>query len=254
MTNKNRTYWMGLIFVCLTIPPIKKDIRVWMIGDSTMCTYTRDRSPVTGWGMPFADFFDSTVSIHNMARGGRSTRTFISEGRWHNVTDSLGEDDYVLIQFGHNDEAKEPQYKDRYTPVPDYIANLRRFVAETVAKKAHPVLITPMTRMAFDSMGHQKETHEEYTAAVWQVGRETNTPVIDLDAMSRQLLDELGPKCAKLLFMQLEPMENPHYPAGRHDNTHFNELGARRMAELVLGEIRRQKMELADRITLKEAK
>ncbi|HWB92298.1 MAG TPA: rhamnogalacturonan acetylesterase [Puia sp.] len=254
MSNKKRPYLMALLCICMTIPPLKKNIRVWMIGDSTMCTYTGDRSPITGWGMPFADFFDSTVSIHNMARGGRSTRTFISEGRWDSVADSLAEGDYVLIQFGHNDEAKEPQYRDRYTPVPDYIVNLRRFVAETLAKKAHPVLITPVTRMSFDLTGHNRETHAAYTAAVWQVGRDTKTPVIDLDSLSRQLLDELGPKCAKLLFMQLDSMENPHYPAGRHDNTHFNELGARRMAELVLAEIRRQKLELADRITLKVAR
>src|SRR5215217_5913641 len=98
------------------IPP-KKKIHVWLIGDSTVCIQPRDRSPITGWGTPFEEFFDSTVTLKNVARGGRSTRTFISEGRWKAVLDSLEEGDYVLIQFGHNDEAKEPQYSDRYTPV-----------------------------------------------------------------------------------------------------------------------------------------
>src|SRR5215471_11575874 len=90
----------SLVVLCLlmvTFMPPKKKIHVWMIGDSTMCIQPHDRSPITGWGTPFEDFFDSTVTIANKARGGRSTRTFISEGRWQNVLDSLQEDDYVLI-------------------------------------------------------------------------------------------------------------------------------------------------------------
>ena len=220
-----------------------------MIGDSTMCIQPRDRSPITGWGTPFEDFFDSTVVIMNKARGGRSTRTFMSEGRWQNVYDSLDEGDYVLIQFGHNDEAKEPQYKDRYTPVTDYKANLVKFILESRSKKTVPILITPVTRMIFDSVGNIKETHKEYSAAVWELGKQYNVPVIDLDARSRELVQQFGPKYAQVLYMQLDSLENPHYPSGRKDNTHFNEYGARRMAELVLAEIRNLKLELAERIT-----
>lgn len=234
------------------LPP-KKKIHVWLIGDSTMCTQPRDRSPVTGWGTPFEDFFDSTVAIVNKARGGRSTRTFISEGRWKAVTDSLEEGDYVLIQFGHNDEAKEPQYRDRYTPVPDYKTNLIKLITEAREKKANPVLITPVTRMIFDSLGNIMETHKEYSAAVREVGRQYNTPVVDLNAKSRNLVQAFGPEWAKLLYMQVDPLENPHYPNGRQDNTHFNEYGARRMAELVLAEIRKLNLDLADRITRKVA-
>jgi lysophospholipase L1-like esterase len=240
------------LFAMAFIPP-KKNIHIWLIGDSTMCTQPRDRSPVTGWGTPFEDFFDSTVTVLNKARGGRSTRTFISEGRWKNVNDSLGEADYVFIQFGHNDEAKEPQYAERYTPVPDYKVNLIKFITETREKKGIPVLITPVTRLVFDSLGHVKETHKEYSAAVWEVGKQYNVPVIDLDKRSRDLVDEFGPKYAKVLYMQVDSMQNPHYPTGRKDNTHFNEYGARRMAELVLADIRLLKLELSDRITRKVA-
>jgi lysophospholipase L1-like esterase len=242
-----------LFFLLAALIPPKKNIRVWLIGDSTVCTQPRDRSPVTGWGTPFEDFFDSTVTVLNKARGGRSTRTFINEGRWQNVCDSLEEGDYVFMQFGHNDEAKEPQYRDRYTPVPDYKTNLIKFITAARNKKAIPVLITPVTRMAFDSLGNIKETHKEYSAAVWEVGKEYNTPIIDLDARSRALLQEFGPKWSKTLYMQLDSLEHPHYPAGRRDNTHFNEYGARRMAQLVLAEIRTRKLELAERITLKAA-
>jgi len=250
---KAKPFLIGLLFSLASFNLSKKQIHVWLIGDSTVCDQPRDRSPVTGWGTPFKDFFDSTVSISNAARGGRSTRTFISESRWKNVMDSLKEGDYVLIQFGHNDEAKEPQYRDRYTLVPDYKANLIKFITEARSKKANPVLITPVTRLVFDSMGNIKETHKEYTAAVWEVGKAYNTPVIDLDERSRELVQQFGPKWSKVLYMQIDSLENPHYPFGRRDNTHFNEYGARRMAELVLAEIRKQKLELAERITAKVA-
>lgn len=243
----------SILALMVAFLPQKKKIHVWLIGDSTMCTQPRDRSPVTGWGTPFEDFFDSTVAIVNKARGGRSTRTFISEGRWKAVTDSLEEGDYVLIQFGHNDEAKEPQYRDRYTPVPDYKTNLIKLITEAREKKANPVLITPVTRMIFDSLGNIMETHKEYSAAVREVGRQYNTPVVDLDAKSRNLVQAFGPEWAKLLYMQVDPLENPHYPNARQDNTHFNEYGARRMAELVLAEIRKLNLDLANRITRKVA-
>ncbi|MBD0296058.1 MAG: rhamnogalacturonan acetylesterase [Flavisolibacter sp.] len=236
-----------LLLLSSALPP-KKKIKVWLIGDSTMCTYEPARAPLTGWGMPFVYFFDSTVIIDNRARGGRSTRTFISENRWQPIADSLQEGDYVFIQFGHNDEAKEEKYKDRYTPVPDYKTNLIKFITETRAKKATPVLITPVTRMRFDNGGKIMETHAEYTAAVYEVANAHHVPMIDLDKKSRDLLQQFGPEHATLLFMQLEPGEHPNYPEGQKDNTHFNEFGARKIAELVLAGIREQNLELVSRI------
>lgn len=241
----------GSIILLISFLPPKKKIRVWMIGDSTMANYETNRAPLTGWGMPFAAFFDSTVTVNNRARGGRSTRTFISENRWQPIADSLAEGDYVLIQFGHNDEAKEAIYKDRYTPVPDYKTNLVKFISEARNKKATPVLITPVSRMRFDGGGKIEETHVEYSAAVWEVGKAQQVPVIDLDAKSRELLQQFGPSHAKLLFMYLDSLEHPNYPAGQKDNTHFNEYGARRIAELVLSEIRKLHLELEARIVVK---
>ena len=213
-----------------------------------MCLYEPERLPLMGWGMPFVYFFDSSVVIDNRAKGGRSTRTFISENRWQPVTEELQEGDYVLIQFGHNDEAKEEKYKDRYTPVEDYKKNLVRFITETRNKKANPVLITPVSRLRFDNNGKALETHAEYTAAVIETGKQQQVPVIDLDKKSRELFQQAGPVQSKLLFMQLEPGEHPNYPEGQKDNTHFNEYGARRIAQLVLQGIREQKLELAERI------
>ncbi len=240
-----------LIGTSFYAPNHKKHI--WLIGDSTVCDQPLDRAPVTGWGTPFANYFDTSVAVINRAKGGRSTRTFISEGLWQKVADSLQEGDYVLMQFGHNDEAKEPQYADRYTSVPDYKINLLRFINETKAHKANPVLVTPVTRMRFDKQGNILETHKEYSAAVWEVGKANNIPVIDLDAMSRKLLQQFGPENGKYIFMYVDSLQNPHYPNGRKDWTHFSEYGARRMAELVLNEIKQQQIPLADWISKKPA-
>lgn len=235
------------ILTASVFPPVKK-VRVWLIGDSTMCLYDSVRAPLTGWGMPFAGFFDSSVVIKNKARGGRSTRTFINEKLWQPVYDSLQEGDYVFIQFGHNDEATEERYKDRYTPVPDYKTNLVKFINESRAKKAIPVLITPVTRMKFDKAGKAQPTHVAYSAAVHEVGKAFHVPVIDLDSSSLQLLQIYGPENAKLLFMHLDSMEHPHYPNGLNDNTHFNDYGARKIAELVLANVKSLKLPLAKRI------
>ena len=245
---------MPFVLVVFSAFKLQEDkVRIWLIGDSTVCDQPLDRAPVTGWGTPFKAFFDSTVEVENHARGGRSTRTFLSEKRWETVFNGLKSGDYVLMQFGHNDEAKEPQYKDRYTPVPDYKRNLSLFIEQSRSKGAMPILVTPVTRMNFDKEGNIKETHKEYTAAVWEVSKALKVPVIDLDSMSRALLQAYGPERSKDLFMILDSLEHPHYPVGRNDHTHFTEFGARKMAQLVLSEIRKQVPGLAARITKKVA-
>jgi lysophospholipase L1-like esterase len=228
------------------LAPDKKKLRVWMAGDSTMSVKDVRAYPETGWGMPFAHFFDSTVTVENRARNGRSTRTFISENRWQSIMDSLQEGDYVFIQFGHNDEVKEKV--GSYTAPDEYRANLARFVTETRSKKGQPILLTPVSRRRFDSTGRVMETHVQYSALVRTLARELNVPLIDHDRKSQELLQQFGAENSKLLFLQLQPGQHPNYPNGKDDNTHFNELGARLMAELVLKEIRTLKLELAERI------
>lgn len=241
--------WFYLFAVALTafaLPP-KKPITVYLLGDSTVCAYEPQQAPLTGWGMPFRYFFDSTVTVINAAKGGRSTRTFLSENRWQPLAGKLQEGDYVLMQFGHNDEAKEEKYKDRYTPVPDYKKNLAKFITETRAKGATPVIITPVSRLRLVD-GKAQETHTEYTAACYEVARQYRVPLIDLDRKSRDLYNWLGPEAAKQLFMQLAPGENPSYPQGQTDNTHFNAYGARRMASLVLQGIRENGLGLMQKV------
>jgi lysophospholipase L1-like esterase len=241
---KKVTLLLGILtLLSLDLPPQK--ITVYLIGDSTISIKETKAYPETGWGMPFANFFDSTVVVDNRAKNGRSTRTFISENRWQPIVDQLKEGDYVFIQFGHNDESKEKV--DRYTTPEEYKKNLSRFIDETRAKKAIPVLLTPVARRKFKD-GIQQETHAEYSPLVRETAKVKSVAFIDLDVKSTELLQKYGEEKSKLLFLQLEAGEHPNYPEGKNDNTHFNELGARVIAQLVLSEIKKSKLELADRI------
>ncbi len=244
---RTRKLWLILCLLLLTsMAPQRRKITVFMIGDSTMADKRASAFPETGWGTPFKTFFDSTVVIENRAQNGRSTRTFISENRWQRVYDELKEGDYVFIQFGHNDEAKEKT--ERYTTPEQYKSNLHKFVLETKRKKANPILLSPVTRRRFDEQGNIRETHAEYSPLVKEVAQETGTPFIDMDQKSRDLLQKFGVENSRNLFLQLAPGEHPNYPEGKTDNTHFNELGARLMAQIVLREILAQRLELSERV------
>lgn len=244
--NDFKYFWCLTLFILMSFSLDTKKIKVWLIGDSTMSIKEVMAYPETGWGMPFKYFFDSTVEIDNRAKNGRSTRTFISEKLWQSVADNLSEGDYVFIQFGHNDESKEKT--DRYTTPEQYKDNLRKFINESRRKKAIPVLLTPVSRRYFDSTGNIRQTHIIYSKLVEEVADELKVPLIDLDKKSRELYQKLGTEYSKLLFLQLEPGEHPNYPRGISDNTHFNELGARKIAQLVLTGIKELKLELANHI------
>lgn len=231
-----------------------ENITIYLIGDSTVCTQPVSQAPVTGWGTSFAVFFDKTVKVENHARGGRSTRTFISENRWQPISDALKPGDYVFMQFGHNDEAKEPQYAERYTSPADYRKNLIRFITETRAKNANPVLVTPVSRRKFSNDGKALETHIEYSKVVAEVAAECNVPMLDLDTRSRVLYESFGAEGSKLLFNVSEAGVNPQFPNGVNDNTHFSEYGARLLAELVLDEMKKLNLPLLNRVVRPQLK
>lgn len=233
-----------ILFAAFVLPP-KKKITVWLIGDSTMSKKDVRTYPENGWGMPFVYFFDSTVSVDNRAQNGRSTRTFMEENRWAPVVTDMQEGDYVFVQFGHNDEVKT---KKSYTTEEQFKANLVKYITDTRSKKANPVLLTPVARRNFDSTGHIVGTHEVYAQIVRDVAKENNVPLIDLDKEAQALYQQWGVDKSKLLFNHLAPEEHPNYPKGKEDNTHFSELGARIIAQIVLKNIRSLHLELADRV------
>ena len=235
-----------IVFLAAFIPQENRT-KIWLIGDSTMADKEIKAYPETGWGMPFEHFFDSTVTVDNRAKNGRSTKSFIAEGRWDAVINDLKTGDYVLVQFGHNDEVPT---KANYTPPEQFEVNLIRFIKDARDRQAIPILITPVARRKFDSTGTVAETHAAYAALVRKVAAAQHTPLIDLDKESQALIQQFGPENSKLLFDYLNPGEHPNYPQGREDDTHFNELGARKMAEIVLADIRNLEPALAAHIVI----
>lgn len=233
---KKLIFIVTVISIMSMILPPEKKITIWMCGDSTMSIKETGVYPETGWGMPFVYFWDSAyLKVVNKAKNGRSTKTFISENIWKSVIDNVKEDDYVFIQFGHNDESKEK--KERYTTVEEYKNNLANFVNESRAKKAIPVLFTPVSRRKFNKDGIALETHQLYTAAMLSLADSLKVPIIDLDLKTRNLYQQFGDSTSRLLFLQLKPGEHPNYPDGKEDNTHFSELGARLTSQMALKEL-----------------
>jgi lysophospholipase L1-like esterase len=225
--------------------PQKKKIKLFIAGDSTASIKDVKAFPENGWGMPFVYFWDSTVTVVNKAKNGRSTSSFQTEGLWKSIMDEASEGDYVFIQFGHNDEV--PTKKTATTPE-QFKSNLKKFVTETRERKAIPVLLTSMARRKFDSTGKIVGTHDEYMKITRAVAKEENAVLFDMDIITQQLYQKFGPENSALLFLQLKPGEHPNHPQGKDDNTHFNEFGARLVAQLVLKEISSQLPELATRI------
>jgi lysophospholipase L1-like esterase len=221
----------------------QQPLTIHLAGDSTMAEKLPEKRPETGWGECLQSLFDEKqVLVRNYAKNGRSTRTFISEGLWAALLEQLKAGDYVLIQFGHNDESKEKV--NRYTPPEDFRRNLIRFIEDVRGKKAFPVLLTPLMRRRFDADGRLQDTHGEYPGIVRSVAAEYKTPLIDMHYKSAEILERFGPDASRALFLQLKPQENPNYPNGIEDNTHFSPSGAQVMAELAVNGIREAQLPL----------
>ena len=215
---------------------------IFLIGDSTMADKPLIGNPERGWGMALPMFLKEGMCVENHAKNGRSTRSFIREGRWDSVAHALKAGDYVLIQFGHND-AKAADTNRYAAPRTEYRQNLLRFVRETREKGGIPILLTPVARRKF-SQGQVVDSHTEYSAVVKEIGREESVAFIDLDSLSMNLLAVTGEEESKGLFLWLRAGVLSRLDTGRIDNTHFSSRGARAIAEMVASEIRKQDLPL----------
>ena len=217
----------------------EKPFAIYTIGDSTMANKKAEVYPETGWCQVLPEFFDETVTIKNYAVNGRSTKSFIDEGRWQAVIDSLQPGDFVFIQFGHNDQ--KIQDSTRYTsPFETYSENLERFVNETRVNGANPVLFTSIVRRKFGDDGKLTDTHGDYPAAVRKVVQKLNVPLIDLQKLTETWVNTLGDEPSKAMFLWTDPSEK--FPEGRKDDTHLCEDGARQVAQLAIEEAKRQNL------------
>lgn len=216
---------------------------LFLAGDSTMADKPNLALPERGWGQLFRELVRPPLRLENRAVNGRSTKSFRDEGLWDDLLESLMPGDWVVIQFGHNDEksADPTRYTD---PDGEYRANLQRFVRETRARGGRPVLATSVVRRRFDEAGAFYDTHGEYPRVVREVAKEEGVPLLEMEDATRTLEQGLGPEGSRSLHLHFEPGEHPGLPDGRHDDTHFSELGARLVAELAAREIARLQLPL----------
>lgn len=215
------------------LPDLPSSGRVLIAGDSTAQGYEQDRYPQSGWGQYLACGLAPGTQVVNRAKAARSTRSFINEARWDLLMAETRPGDTILIQFGHNDAARDKP--ERFAdPATSFRDNLLRFVWEARGRQAVPVLVTPVARRNFGTDGKAVADFPQWSAITRAVAVQTGTPLIDLEASSRALLDRIGGEGSRPLYLHLPPKTWPGFPQGLDDDTHFSELGARRIAGLVV--------------------
>ncbi|MBS0209515.1 MAG: rhamnogalacturonan acetylesterase [Planctomycetes bacterium] len=217
--------WLVLPAILVTTAVIADEparkVHIVLVGDSTV-------TDTAGWGGAFIKHLGPSAEGVNLARGGRSSKSFRDEGTWKKAIEQ--KPDYVLIQFGHNDQpGKGPERET--DPATTYRDFLRQYVDEARAIGTKPILITSVVRRTFNAEGKIESSLVPYANAVKAVAAEKNVPVIDLHQRSLELMNQLGPA-------EAEKFGPPHPTRpGKFDGTHFNEMGAERTAELVISEL-----------------
>ena len=243
-----------------------KQTSVFIVGDSTAANKSHpETNPERGWGMALQGFFDSKIRVDNHALNGRSSKSFIGEGHWAKVLDLIKPGDYVIIQFGHNDEKKKA---DRYTePGTTFDATLARYVTETREKGGIPVLMNSVVRRNFfrksdngiddESLRNTVytdekinsdtliDTHGAYLLSPRNVAKKMNVPFVDANKITHDYEQSLGIIGSRKLHMWFKPGEIASIPKGRQDNTHYNIYGADQVAHLLCKAICRELPELA---------
>lgn len=234
-----------------------KTTTIFIIGDSTAAKKNLSTgSPERGWGMALQCYFDSAyIRVDNHAVNGRSSKSFIDEGRWDKVLSAMKPGDYVIIQFGHNDE--KPAVERHTDPGSTFDYNLAKFVRETRERGGIPILMNPVVRRNFAQKPLKNDddeklrnttfadgsklvegdslidTHGLYKVAPRDVARRMNCHFIDANQITHDLEQSLGVEGSKKLHMWYKPGEEPSLPEGRQDNTHYNIYGAQVVAKLL---------------------
>ena len=229
---------------------------IFIIGDSTAANKDISKGKQErGWGMVLQSYFDDNIRVDNRALNGRSTRSFINEGHWDKVLQSMKPGDYVIIQFGHNDEKPKA---DRHTdPGSTFDYNLAKFVRETREHGGIPVLMNCVVRRNFfvnapENDDDEKlrtqtfkdgvrmvegdtliDTHGLYRVAPRDVAQRMNVHFVDANQITHDLEQGLGTEASKKLHMWFLPGTEPSEPKGKQDNTHYSVYGAHVVARLL---------------------
>ncbi|WP_030933541.1 rhamnogalacturonan acetylesterase [Streptomyces sp. NRRL S-646] len=205
---------------------------LYIAGDSTAAQKYADAAPETGWGMALPFFLRKDVIVANHAVNGRSSKSFIDEGRLDVILGLIKPGDLLLIQFAHNDEKSDDptRYTEPWTTYQEY---LRQYIEGARSHGARPVLATPVERRRFDANGNAVPTHGEYPAAMRALAGQERVALLDVEALSLALWQRLGVEETKVYF---------NWTATEQDNTHFNPPGAIAVARLVARELLRTRV------------
>jgi len=222
--------------------------KIFIAGDSTAQTYNEERDGlIKGWGQMLDCYLNENIEVVNHAIGGRSTNSFIAEGRWDKLLSEVKPGDYVFIQFGHNDASTRPE---RHTSYEEYEVNLKRMVEDVREKDAHPVLLTSLVMRTFVN-GHLTDNRlKGYPAITRKVAKEEEVSLIDVNLKSRDFITMLGDEASKPYYRWVEPGVDPKKPDGLQDDTHMMEKGAKKVAQFVAEGIAELKSGLSENITL----
>ena len=219
----------------------QKTLTIYMVGDSTMADrYDTIETPERGWGQVFPTYLNENAVVKNHAKNGRSTKSYLAEGRWEKVMETLGKGDVVIIQFGHND-AKESD-STRFCTPDEYAENLIYMIRQAKAVEALPVLCTPIARRHFKN-GELQYVHGDYPVAMKGVAERENVPLVDMTTLTMDWLAELGDDGSMPYFVYvMQPGEYSKYPEGKTDNTHLRLPGALHVAQLFAGAVKQEKI------------
>ena len=212
----------------IQIEPITDVTTVFLCGNSTVVD--QEDEPWASWGQMITRWFGPQVAIANFAESGLSCTTFLAQLRLDKILSQLKKDDYVIVEFGHNDEKEKKAGDGAWY---SYSRNLKIFVDRVRAAGGHIIFCTPTARRFFKD-GHIENTHGDYPAAMKMVAEREQVPVIDLTQMSTVFYETLGEEGSKRALV--------HYPANTFanqekplaDNTHFNPYGAWEIAKMVV--------------------
>lgn len=202
----------------LSIQPVELPV-LYLTGDSTVTDQAK--SPAASWGQMLPRFMSDSIAVANHAESGETLKSFLTGLRLGKVLAAIKPGDWLLIQFGHNDQKQQwPQtYADAATT---YRAYLRAYIAEARLRGATPILVTSPERGNFDESGHIKPSHGAYPQAVREVAREESVALIDLNAMSTTFYEALGSEDSDFAFAD-----------GGRDRTHHSNYGAYELARRI---------------------
>lgn len=213
----------------IKIEPANDVPTLWLCGNSTVVD--QDYEPWASWGQLITRWFTDEMAVANYAESGETATSFIAAGRLKKIVSLMKEGDYILMEFGHNDQKEKRPGSGAFY---NYVYALKQFVDEARAKGVTPIFVTPTQRRSFDKNGKIQETHANYPEAMRWTAKDLNVPLIELHEMTRVFFETLGVDESKRALVHYPAKTYPGQQAAFEDNTHFNPYGAFEISKMIV--------------------